>query len=86
MNDPAILTPAELHAITGYEQPSRQLEVLRAAGFWRARIRERDNVLVLERPHFEAVCAGALPPIITSAVPLLSAGRRKRPRLDAATI
>lgn len=85
MNDPAILTPAELHAITGYEQPLRQLEVLRAAGFWRARIRERDNVLVLERPHFEAVCAGALPPVITAG-PLLSAGRRKRPRLDAATI
>lgn len=85
MNDRAILTPAELHAITGYEQPSRQLEVLRAAGFWRARIRERDNVLVLERPHFEAVCAGALPPEMTAG-PLLSAGRRKRPRLDAATM
>ncbi|MFO0497907.1 MAG: DUF4224 domain-containing protein [Betaproteobacteria bacterium] len=85
MNDPAILTPAELHAITGYEQPSRQLEVLRAAGFWRARIRERDNVLVLERPHFEAVCAGALPPHIAPG-PLLSPGPRKRPRLDAATI
>lgn len=43
----------------GLSQPRRQLDSLRAAGFWRARI-VRGQV-ILERAHYEAVCAGALP-------------------------
>jgi hypothetical protein len=56
------LSPTELLEVSGgYTQPSRQLEALRAAGFWRARL-GRDGSVVLERAHYEAVCAGAVAP------------------------
>lgn len=56
-----VLTAEEIAALTGgLTQPRRQLTELRARGFWRARL-IRGNV-ILERPHYEAVCAGALPP------------------------
>jgi hypothetical protein len=56
------LSPAELIEVSGgYTQTSRQLEALRAAGFWRARL-GRDGQVVLERAHYEAVCAGAVAP------------------------
>lgn len=55
------LTPAELERLTGgLTQPRRQLTELRARGFWRARLVRGE--LILERAHYEAVCAGALPP------------------------
>ncbi len=56
------LTWDELIEVSGgYTQTSRQLEALRAAGFWRARL-GRDGRVVLERAHYEAVCAGAVAP------------------------
>lgn len=51
------LTPAEIEAITGYRTPSRQLQTLHARGFSRA-YRDRLGRVVLERPHYDAVCAG----------------------------
>ncbi len=55
------LAPAELQEITGgLVQPKRQLDELLARGFWRARL-VRGKVL-LERAHYEAVCAGAVAP------------------------
>lgn len=56
-HDYPILTPATLKKITGYQQPAKQLAELKEQGFYRARI-NRLGVLVLERAHYEAVCAG----------------------------
>lgn len=53
------LTPAELKQLTGYEQPSRVLAELHRQGFHRAR-RDRFGQVVLERAHYDAVCAGAV--------------------------
>lgn len=50
------LDDSELIALTGYERPSKQLAELIRQGFYRARI-GRFNKVVLERAHFEAVCA-----------------------------
>lgn len=56
------LTEEELVDVAGgLTQPRRQLAELRANGFWRARL-GRDGRVVLERAHYQAVCAGALPP------------------------
>lgn len=50
----------ELVKLTGLTQPRRQVDELRARGFWRARLVHGETVL--ERAHFEAVCAGAVAP------------------------
>ena len=50
----------ELVALTGLMQPRRQVEELLARGFWRARLVHGEAVL--ERAHYEAVCAGAVAP------------------------
>lgn len=52
------LTEDELHELTGYTQPAKQLEELRRRGFHRA-YRSRAGRVTLERAHYEAVCAGA---------------------------
>lgn len=52
-----MLSTKEIRYITGYVQPSRQLEELRRQGFWRAR-RDRLGQVILERAHYQAVCAG----------------------------
>lgn len=58
MNESAItLSEAELTALTGYEQPCRQLATLHSRGFHRAYIARKGGV-VLERAHYEAVCVG----------------------------
>jgi len=58
---PLCLSPEEIAELTaGLRQPHAQAERLKADGFWRARV-QRGRV-VLERAHYEAVCAGALPP------------------------
>jgi len=50
---------AELVELTDYQQPARQLEELHRRGFWRA-VRSRvTGQVVLERAHYDAVCAGA---------------------------
>jgi len=57
-----LLTREEIKAVSGgYEQPRRQLAELHAQGFWRARL-SRSHDVILERAHYEAVCAGALVP------------------------
>ena len=62
------LSTAEIYKITQSLQPTRQLAELHAQGFWRARVGKMGEV-VLERAHYEAVCAGALPPITTLPLP-----------------
>lgn len=57
MTTPATLTPSELEAITGYRRAAEQLRVLHARGYWRA-YRDRLGRVVLERPHYDAVCRG----------------------------
>ena len=52
------LSADELLAITGYTMAAKQVEELRRQGFWRAR-RNAAGAVVLERRHYEAVCAGA---------------------------
>ncbi|MGK2897245.1 MAG: DUF4224 domain-containing protein [Burkholderiaceae bacterium] len=52
-----VLSEAELFAITRYTMPSKQLAELHRQGFYRARMGRVGGVL-LERAHYEAVCAG----------------------------
>lgn len=58
MKTSVVLTHDELVDITGYEQPARILATLHARGFHRA-WRNRLGEVVLERAHYDAVCAGA---------------------------
>ncbi len=53
-----ILSAEEIHALTGYKLPGKQLEALHKMGFYRARV-SRIGTVVLERDHFHAVCQGA---------------------------
>lgn len=70
------LTADEIREVCGgLTQPSRQLEELHAQGFWRARLKRGE--VIVERAHYEAVCAGALPPIQT-----LGDTNRPQVRLD----
>lgn len=55
--DEPIFTAEQLHRLTGYKHPSRQLAALHAQGFFRAR-RNALGAVVLERAHYDAVCAG----------------------------
>jgi hypothetical protein len=52
-----VLSDDELRMITRYSQPSKQLFELHRQGFHRARLGRVGGVL-LERAHYEAVCAG----------------------------
>lgn len=62
-----LLDPAEIEALAaGLTQPQRQVEELRHQGFWRARL-SRAHTVILERAHYEAVCAGAAPPAVNQA-------------------
>lgn len=53
-----VLNEDELYRITRYRSPSKQLAELHRQGFCRAR-KGRTGGVVLERAHYEAVCAGA---------------------------
>ena len=56
------LTQGELvQASGGLTTPVRQVNELKRRGFWRARLNIKGGV-DLERAHYLAVCAGALPP------------------------
>lgn len=55
-----ILTSDELERVTGYKTHKRQMQELHRQGFYRARIGATGN-LILERAHYDAVCAGAKP-------------------------
>ena len=63
------LTPEELIALTGYEQPCKQLKTLKARGFYRAYIARKGGV-ILERAHYESVVRGQDAPTTTKAVNL----------------
>ena len=52
-----VFDEAELYAITRYSMPCKQLAELHRQGFYRARI-GRVGGVILERAHYEAVCAG----------------------------
>ncbi len=52
-----LLTQDELFELTGYKQPTAQVEELKRQGFYRAR-RNPAGTVVLERAHYEAVCSG----------------------------
>ena len=54
-----ILSDAEIEALTGYTNATKQLNVLHDRGFLRAFINRLGNV-VLERSHYEAVSRGEL--------------------------
>lgn len=54
-----VLTVDELLAITGYQRPGDQLSELHRQGFHRARRSPVSGRIILERPHFDAVCVGA---------------------------
>lgn len=70
MTTSLILDQAELEAITGYRQPSRQLLELHRQGFLRAR-RNRLGEVVLERGHYDAVVAGHMASAEQRARPVL---------------
>jgi len=71
-----VLSADELERLTGgLTQARRQLTELHARGFWRARLIR--GQVILERAHYDAVCAGALPPAERSA------DTRPRPQLQA---
>lgn len=53
------LSEAEIEAITGYVQPASQLAELLRRGFDRARRSPRTGMVIVERAHYDAVCAGA---------------------------
>lgn len=57
-----LLSDAELVALTGYQRQAEQLAELHRQGFSRAR-RDRIGRVVLERAHYEAVCAGQRTPV-----------------------
>lgn len=70
------LTADEIFALTGYRQPAAQLEALRKQGFHRAR-RNVAGAVVLERAHYEAVCAGR-DGLAANDTPLLRSQRKLR--------
>jgi len=51
------LTNEELADLTGYRQPTKQLEWLLAHGYWRA-CRNITGRVIVARAHHEAVCHG----------------------------
>jgi hypothetical protein len=53
------LTIAELREVTGYKRQGDQLAELHRRGFYRARIGKVNGQVILERAHYDAVCAGA---------------------------
>lgn len=65
MTDPILLTPTEIHALTGLHQPAAQVARLKALGYWLAR--RTPLGVALPRAHYIAVCGGARPPDATPA-------------------
>ncbi len=57
------LSPAEIQEVAGgYKRPGDQLAELHRRGFWRARIGKITGQVILERAHYDAICAGAAQP------------------------
>jgi hypothetical protein len=60
MND-LTLSVAEIERLTGgYKRPKDQLAELHRQGFFRARIGRVTHQVILERAHYDAICAGAI--------------------------
>lgn len=55
---PLTLTADELHELTGYRSPRRQLTELQRQGYYRARLSPTTGRVILERAHLDAVCRG----------------------------
>ncbi len=73
-----ILTEAELQRLCGgLKRPAEQLADLKGQGFYRARIGRITRRVILERAHYDAVCAGAQQAGTNSG--------RARPQLRAVT-
>lgn len=53
-----VLTADELFELTGYKRPGDQVAELLRQGFTRARRSPTTGDAILERAHYEAVCAG----------------------------
>lgn len=53
-----VLSVGEIEELTHYKRATDQLRELHERGFSRAYVRA--GVVVLERPHFEAVCRGSI--------------------------
>jgi hypothetical protein len=53
-----IVPSEEIRRMTGYKRPADQLRELKARGFYRARLAKVTREVILERPHYDAVCAG----------------------------
>ena len=65
--DHLLMTTEELTRITGgYVQPAATLAELHRQGFWRARRSRITGEVLLERAHYEAVCAGQDQPVTSS--------------------
>lgn len=55
----ATLPEAEIVEVTGgYKRPGDQLAELKRQGFYRARASRITGRIVLERAHYDSVCAG----------------------------
>lgn len=58
MSEP-VLSAQEIERVSGgYKRASDQLRALHARGFYRAYIGKVTRQVILERPHYDAVCAG----------------------------
>lgn len=68
MSTSLILDQAELEQLTGYRRACDQVRELQRQGFHRAR-RNRLGDVVLERAHYDAVCAGRQAPAGQDALP-----------------
>ena len=53
-----VLSEFELRRLTGYKRPADQVRELLRQGFYRARQAAVTGNAVLERAHYDAVCAG----------------------------
>lgn len=62
MKDDLVLDDAEVQKLTGYKRHAQQLAELHRLGFWRARRAPVTGRVILERAHYEAVCAGEAAP------------------------
>lgn len=72
-----LLSIDELIVLTGYKQPAAQLKNLKDQGFHRAR-RNAIGHVVLERAHYEAVCAERIVTVAANDQPLLRSQRLAR--------
>lgn len=78
------LSEDEIRAVTGYVQPASQLAELLRRGFDRARRSSRTGMVILERAHYDAVCAGARQGRAPEVRPRLVKAQSIRPKLVTA--